>query len=55
MLHYKDLGIFMQTTINLSNKIIEFAMEYDAKVTREGIESIAPLYGLPIPLKGVKY
>ena len=33
--------------------VISAAKDLDAKAEREGIESIGPLYGLPIPAKGI--
>jgi Asp-tRNA(Asn)/Glu-tRNA(Gln) amidotransferase A subunit family amidase len=52
MMHYETLNCFMVTSYQLHQKIIDQAIALDAKAAAEGVESIAPLYGLPIPVKG---
>merc|ERR1719210_2108997 len=52
MMHYRKLNAFFVTSYELSDKIIDAAKAIDAKVATHGIESVAPLYGLPIPAKG---
>lgn len=52
MMHLEALNCFMVTSYQLHFKIIEQAIALDAKAAAEGIEAIAPLYGLPIPVKG---
>lgn len=52
MQHYKLLNAFMVTSYMLSDKIIDMAREVDEKAKAEGVESVAPLYGLPVPAKG---
>ena len=52
MLHYQTLNAFMVTSYTLHQKIIDQAIALDAKAEAEGVDAIAPLYGLPIPVKG---
>eukprot|EP00929_Paragymnodinium_shiwhaense_P035811 TRINITY_DN19291_c0_g1_i1.p1 TRINITY_DN19291_c0_g1~~TRINITY_DN19291_c0_g1_i1.p1 ORF type:complete len:494 (+),score=62.04 TRINITY_DN19291_c0_g1_i1:59-1483(+) len=40
------------TSYCLFDKLVEQARALDEKAAKEGVESIAPLYGLPIPMKG---
>jgi hypothetical protein len=43
---------FLQTSYELVPKLaMAAAREFDARAARDGIESIAPLYGLPVPMK----
>eukprot|EP01052_Picozoa_sp_SAG31_P018481 SAG31_NODE_1311_length_8869_cov_10.603535_1_plen_654_part_00 len=52
MLHYKDSNAFMKSSYELTDVILQQAAELDAKADKAGVESIAPLYGLPVPIKG---
>jgi Asp-tRNA(Asn)/Glu-tRNA(Gln) amidotransferase A subunit family amidase len=52
MLHYQGLNCFMATSYTMTDQILAQAAVLDAKVAAEGVEAIAPLYGLPIPVKG---
>jgi amidase len=52
MLHYRHLNAFTVSSYEMTSAIIAQARALDAQVEAEGIESIAPLYGLPVPIKG---
>ena len=52
MLHHKALNCFMATSYALTGKMLSQAATLDAKAEAEGVDSIAPLYGLPLPIKG---
>ena len=52
MMHYESLNAFMVTSYQQADKIVAQAAALDAKAAEEGIDAIAPLYGLPIPVKG---
>ena len=52
LVHYKESNQFMLTSYGLTDKILAQAAALDDKAAAEGVESIAPLYGLPIPIKG---
>eukprot|EP01052_Picozoa_sp_SAG31_P002747 SAG31_NODE_99_length_25388_cov_12.710507_3_plen_173_part_00 len=52
-MHYRRLNCFMATSYELMETVVlAQAAALDAKAAKEGIDSIAPLYGLPIPVKG---
>lgn len=52
MNHYRMLNAWFVTSYELSDQIIDQAEAIDEKAATEGIESVAPLYGLPVPAKG---
>ena len=52
MLHYSNLNCFMATSYAMTDRILAQAEALDAKAAVEGIDSISPLYGLPVPIKG---
>ena len=52
MMHYSNLNCFMATSYGMTDKIIAQAEALDAKAAAEGVASIGPLYGLPVPIKG---
>lgn len=54
MLFFKDAQQFLATSYDLAPVlVIEEARKMDARVEKEGIDSIAPLFCLPVPMKGV--
>lgn len=52
--HYRDMNQFMNwdNDPHWTDRVLDAARALDVKASREGIEAIAPLYGLPIPMKG---
>ena len=52
--YYRDLNWFMYWDVmpDMMETVLKEAAALDAKAAKEGIESIAPLYCLPVPLKG---
>jgi Asp-tRNA(Asn)/Glu-tRNA(Gln) amidotransferase A subunit family amidase len=52
LLHYKESNAFMLTTYSLTDAIVAQAAALDEKAASEGIESIGPLFGLVVPIKG---
>ena len=52
ILHYRKLNAFLVTTYDETDLMIKQATLIDEKVTKDGIESVAPLYGLPVAIKG---
>eukprot|EP00756_Hemistasia_phaeocysticola_P033345 Hpha_TRINITY_DN16461_c2_g12::TRINITY_DN16461_c2_g12_i1::g.160044::m.160044/K02433/gatA, QRSL1; aspartyl-tRNA(Asn)/glutamyl-tRNA(Gln) amidotransferase subunit A len=50
--HYKGLNTHCATSYHHTNHIEEQAEAVDRKAQAEGIEAVAPWYGLPIALKG---
>jgi len=50
--YYRYLNQWVYTTYSLLDRAIEKAVQLDAKAAADGVESISPLYGLPIPMKG---
>ena len=52
MLHYSNLNCFMSTSYAMTDRILAQAEALDARAAAEGIDSIGPLYGLPVPIKG---
>eukprot|EP00039_Didymoeca_costata_P026303 m.15588 g.15588 ORF g.15588 m.15588 type:complete len:606 (+) comp5439_c0_seq2:157-1974(+) len=52
MLHLKDTQQFTLASYRMTDVIINAAKQMDEKAAKEGVESIAPLYGLPVPAKG---
>jgi len=52
--HYKDMNQFMNwdNDPDWPERVLAAAKTMDMKAKAEGLESIAPLYGLPIPMKG---
>lgn len=50
--YYRYLNQFIFSTYDRLDLVVKHAVELDAKAKAEGIESIAPFYGLPIPMKG---
>ena len=53
-LHYKDMNWFMYWDVvpEQMEMTIDEAASLDQKAQEEGVESLAPLYCLPVPLKG---
>ena len=49
---YRYMNQWVYTTYGRLQKAIEAARRLDERATEDGIESIAPLYGLPVPMKG---
>jgi Asp-tRNA(Asn)/Glu-tRNA(Gln) amidotransferase A subunit family amidase len=50
---YSDLKMFMQTTYATgATAIRETALALDTLAETDGVDAIAPLYGLPMPVKG---
>ena len=54
MMHYESLNAFRVTSYQQADKIVAQAAALDAKAAEEGIDAIAPLYGLPILVKGTR-
>ena len=55
MLFYKDLNCFVATQYEDSSQqdlVRGWAAALDRKAAADGVEAIAPLYGLPIAIKG---
>uniref|UniRef100_A0A7S3WER0 Amidase domain-containing protein n=1 Tax=Emiliania huxleyi TaxID=2903 RepID=A0A7S3WER0_EMIHU len=52
MMHYEMLNAWFVTSYETSHYIIEDAQAIDDKAAADGVESVAPLYGLPVPAKG---
>lgn len=54
MHHYRQLNAFMMTSYDqaASSTIMAQARALDQRAATGGVESIAPFFGLPIPLKG---
>ncbi len=50
--HFEASNAFMATSLKMTHLVIAQAEELDAKATSQGVDSIAPLYGLPVPIKG---
>ena len=52
--HYASMNAFMYLDNDPTwpERVIEAAKAMDAKAAAEGLNSIAPLYGLPVPAKG---
>mmetsp|Transcript_11479 Transcript_11479/g.21693 ORF Transcript_11479/g.21693 Transcript_11479/m.21693 type:complete len:627 (-) Transcript_11479:335-2215(-) len=52
--HYKDMNQFMNwdNDPDWTARVVQAAKLLDEKAFNEGIDSIAPLFGLPIPMKG---
>ena len=50
--HFAASNAFMLTSLKLTHLVIAQAEALDAKAAAEGLDSIAPLYGLPVPIKG---
>ncbi|CAM9546401.1 unnamed protein product [Heterosigma akashiwo] len=50
--YYRYMNQWIFTTYPLLDGVITRAIELDEKAKAEGIESIAPLFGLPVPMKG---
>ena len=50
--YYRYLNQWIYTSYPLLDKAIDKAKALDAQADAEGVESIAPLYGLCIPMKG---
>ena len=54
MVYYKYMSQFMywDSFPNQTEVILQQARALDAKAAEQGVEAIAPLYGLPFPVKG---
>eukprot|EP00441_Pelagodinium_beii_P034543 CAMPEP_0197635366 /NCGR_PEP_ID=MMETSP1338-20131121/11200_1 /TAXON_ID=43686 ORGANISM="Pelagodinium beii, Strain RCC1491" /NCGR_SAMPLE_ID=MMETSP1338 /ASSEMBLY_ACC=CAM_ASM_000754 /LENGTH=644 /DNA_ID=CAMNT_0043207397 /DNA_START=11 /DNA_END=1945 /DNA_ORIENTATION=- len=54
MMHYSYMNAFMylDNMPHQTEYILEQARDLDKKAREEGISAIAPLYGLPVPVKG---
>jgi len=50
--YYRYLNQWIYTTYDRLDQLVEQARALDAKAATKGVEAIAPLYGLPIPMKG---
>ncbi|GAB5364056.1 hypothetical protein AAMO2058_000936700 [Amorphochlora amoebiformis] len=52
--HYKYMGQFMYFDIlpNQMDQVVRRARELDQKAQEEGVDSLSPLYCLPVPIKG---
>ena len=51
-LYYRYMNQWTYRSYNLFDKVIKKAKEMDEKAAKNGIESIGPLYGLLVPMKG---
>lgn len=52
MLFLEDTQQFMRTTYSSVDQIAAAARDMDLRAETEGVEALAPLYGLPVPMKG---
>ena len=52
LLHYKCLNTHFVTVYSEVDVILRQAVAIDEKVKQSGVESVAPLYGLPVSMKG---
>jgi hypothetical protein len=50
--YYRYLNQWIYNSYDRLDKVVEQACVLDVKAASEGVESIAPFYGLPIPMKG---
>lgn len=50
--YYRNMNQWIYRSYSLFERTIDAAMALDLKAAAEGIDAIAPLYGLPIPVKG---
>eukprot|EP01060_Flectonema_neradi_P017511 TRINITY_DN24396_c0_g1_i1.p1 TRINITY_DN24396_c0_g1~~TRINITY_DN24396_c0_g1_i1.p1 ORF type:complete len:617 (+),score=135.96 TRINITY_DN24396_c0_g1_i1:54-1904(+) len=50
--HYQKLNAFLVTTYDETDLMIKQANAIDEKVKQNGVESVSPLYGLPVAMKG---
>jgi hypothetical protein len=50
--YYRYLNQWVYNNYDLFDKVVEQAIELDRKASADGVEAIAPFYGLPIPMKG---
>merc|ERR550514_577773 len=46
------MNVWVYTSYGLFDRFVAAARAMDQKAQKEGVESIAPFYGLPIPMKG---
>ena len=51
-LYYRYMNQWIYTSYALFEKTMDAARALDELAAAEGVESLAPLYGLPIPMKG---
>lgn len=50
--YYRYMNQWIFTSYPLLDRVVERAIELDERAKAEGIDSIAPLFGLPVPMKG---
>mmetsp|Transcript_45358 Transcript_45358/g.145489 ORF Transcript_45358/g.145489 Transcript_45358/m.145489 type:complete len:622 (+) Transcript_45358:57-1922(+) len=50
--YYRLYNQWIYSSYDLFDKLIAGAMELDALAASKGVDTLAPLYGLPIPMKG---
>ena len=52
-LFYEPMNQFIKSSYALLRPLVlARAAEMDARAAADGVDSIAPLYGMPVPLKG---
>ncbi|KAJ9463282.1 Glutamyl-tRNA(Gln) amidotransferase subunit A 1 [Diplonema papillatum] len=52
ILHYKALNAFLATSYEETDVMVAQAEAIDEKAAHNGVEAVAPLYGLPVAVKG---